>query len=57
LPSDAQIIISSEVESEEDFDMVTVFDKPYSILNADYYDELSQSVDPLVTDMMTDLFS
>jgi hypothetical protein len=48
LPSNAQVIVCSEIDTEHSYDRKIPLDRPYELLSKDKYDEVSQTIEPLV---------
>ena len=48
LPKHSQIILGSEIDTEDEFDKRIHFDKPYSLLQEDEYESVESIVNPLL---------
>jgi DNA repair exonuclease SbcCD ATPase subunit len=57
LPEGAQIVLGIEAATTEQFDHVIELDEPYSLLQAEQYEEVSTVVEPYLNQMYASLFS
>jgi len=48
LPQNTQLILGSEIEVDYPFDQTTILNRPYQLLDEDFFDEAKIEIEPLV---------